>query len=261
MSQNSPVTVSRDGPIVHVCLNRPKTMNAIDLSMATSLADCFATLQDEKGIKVITLRGAGKNFMAGGDLSAFKTTPARRLAILDAVIADFHRAIRTIRSIPVPVIAGVQGAAAGAGFSLALACDFVVADENARFIPAYSRLGATPDGGLSWFLPKALGRLRAYEILTLGDSIEASVAKQLDLINRVVPGSELEKLVNEFATQLAEGSVGSSAAIKMLLADAEFPQFSLHLDRELQFYRKAIVSRDFEIGLRAFFSREKPIFI
>lgn len=260
MSTNLPVTVSRDGPIVHVYLNRPETMNVIDQPMATSLADCFSRLHHEKGIKAITLRGAGKHFMAGGDLGVLNTTPARRLEILDALIADFHRAIRAIRSVPVPIIAGVQGAAAGAGFSLALACDFIIADENARFIPAYSRIGATPDGGLSWFLFKTVGRLRAYEILTLGDAIEASVAKQLDIINRVVPGRELERLVNEFANQLAEGSIGSSAAIKTLLADAEFPQFDRHLDRELEFYRKAIVSDDFEIGMRAFFSGEKPRF-
>lgn len=250
----------RDGAVAHLWLDRPDAMNAIDHAMATALADTLESLTASSDIRCVTLRGTGRSFMAGGDLRLFRTTAEKRLALLDELIGAFHRAIRAIRRMPVPVIVGVHGAAAGAGFSLALACDFVICDESARFIPAYGKIGATPDGGLTWSLCQAVGRIRANEILMLGEPLTALAAERLGLINRVVTADTLHATVEALAAQIAAGSRAATGAMKKLVADAEADLFERHLDREHEAYRRAVINDDFAIGIEAFFAREAPRF-
>ncbi|MCW5691630.1 MAG: enoyl-CoA hydratase/isomerase family protein [Pseudolabrys sp.] len=261
MSIGAPLTMIRDDAVVHVRLSRAETLNVIDQTMATALAETFERLGEDSNIRVVTLRGEGKSFMAGGDLRLLRTTPKdERLALLDGLITDFHRAVRAIRKLPAPVIAGVQGAAAGAGFSLALACDLVVAGEKARFVPAYGRIGATPDGGLTWSLCQAVGRLRANEILMLGGAIDAMAAQSIGLINRIVPECKLDDAIDALAKQLAAASQGSVQAIKKLVRNVDSLSFEEQLDREHEAYRQAVVGQDFETGLKAFFGGQPPRF-
>jgi 2-(1,2-epoxy-1,2-dihydrophenyl)acetyl-CoA isomerase len=174
---NSTLQSSRDGAIATLTLNRPASLNALDLDMIEALVAHTAALAADASVRCVIVNGAGKHFMAGGDIRMFaaelSTTPAERQQRFGGIIARVHAAIEQIHRMPQPVIASVHGAVAGFGLSLMGACDLAIAADDAYFTSAYRHIGLTPDGGSTWTLPRLVGVKKAMEIVLLGERFDA----------------------------------------------------------------------------------------
>lgn len=252
--------VDVSGGVAEVTFNRPQALNAIDHRLAERLADALAGLGEDPAVRAVILKGAGRAFMAGGDLRDFHAAGERAPEAVERLIVPFHRIIRTIRGLRQPVIAAVHGAVAGGGVALALACDFVIASENAMFTPAYLRIATNPDGGSTWSSVRLLGERRALEWLMLGDPLTASQAASLGLINRVVPSSVLEAEARALATRLAAGPFEAQASLKRLVWRAAAASQEDQMDAEAAGFRALSATADFREGLAAFFERREPRF-
>jgi len=258
------LTIERDGRVVTLSLNRPEVMNALDPDMARSLRTQLESLAGDAAVRCVILRGAGGNFMAGGDVGFFHASLERLSgegeAFLTPVFADAHGLIRALRRMPQPVIAAVEGAVAGFGVSLMAACDLAVASQNCQFSLAYCHIGTCPDGGGTWFLPRLIGLRRASELALLGESFDAVTAERIGLVNRVAGPGALESVVAELALRLARGSAGAQAATKALLNTSLEAGLDQQLDAEQQTFIRCAASDDFAEGVTAFVEKRKPDF-
>lgn len=252
--------VSMTGGVAEITLNRPDRLNAIDHTLAERLAATLAEVDGDASVRAVVLRGAGRAFMAGGDLKAFRDAGEQAPAAVERLIVPFHQVIRTIRMLRRPVVAAVHGAVAGGGVALALACDFLLASDDAVFTPAYLKLGVNPDGGATWMVTRLLGERRALEWLMLGDPMPAAEAERLGLINRVVPRSALEDEARRLAERLASGPAHAQASLKRLVWRAAFSSLDAQLDAEAEGFRALSTTPDFQEGLAAFFGRRAPRF-
>ena len=260
MPGQDPVLVAVESGIARVTLNRPDRLNALDHDLAKALAETFENLDRDPALRAVTLTGAGRAFMAGGDIAVFKSAGTDAPEVIGALIAMFHRTIRAIRRLNAPVIAGVHGAAAGGGLGLALACDIVIASEDASFVPAYTRLGTNPDGGTTWTVTRLLGPQRAFEWLMLGEPKDARTAEKAGLVNRVVPRDALAAEVDALARRIAAGPATAYASLKRLVDQAPYTPLDRQLDSERDGFVKAAGTRDFQEGVRAFLERRQPRF-
>ena len=254
------VLVAVEGAVARVTLNRPDRLNALDHDLAAELADSFDRLAGDPTVRVVTLMGAGRAFMAGGDITVFKSAGEQAPEVIGRLISLFHRTIRRIRGLDAVVVAGVHGAVAGGGVGLALACDFVVAAEDASFVPAYTRLGTNPDGGTTWSVTRRLGAPRALEWLMLGDALDARAAERMGLVNRVVASIDLSREVDALARRIAAGPATAHAALKHLVEQASYTPLDTQLDAERAGFIKAAGTQDFREGVAAFLERRAPIF-
>jgi 2-(1,2-epoxy-1,2-dihydrophenyl)acetyl-CoA isomerase len=252
--------LSIDGAVARVTLNRPQSLNALDFGMAEALDAAITAVAANHAVRVMILEGAGRAFMAGGDLKVFHRDLPGAPATADALIKLFHRIIRGMRALPVPVVAAVQGAVAGGGLGLALATDLVIAADDAKFVPAYTAIGTSPDGGTTWSLTQLLGTRRAMATLMLGDTIDAPAALAMGLINRVVPRAELAAEVMKVAQKLAAGAPGALAKVKGLVYAAATSPLDPQLEREHVGFREAAATADFREGINAFFERRPALF-
>jgi 2-(1,2-epoxy-1,2-dihydrophenyl)acetyl-CoA isomerase len=265
-SPNDSVMVdTRDG-ICRITFNRPKALNAISRDMAYALADIAAAVRMDDTVRVVVLRGAGDHFMAGGDVKAFKRfldggadgRPIGRpddetiRAEFDGLLTIVHQFITDFREMPKPVIGAVHGAVAGAGISLMLACDMVLAAEDAFFTLAYCHLGVSPDGGATYALPRTVGLKRAFEIALLGDRFDAGAALDAGMINRVVAGDDLAAETEALAARLAQGPAVAYARTKALLNASLHRSLSEQLSAEAQAFTDCTVTDDFTEGVDAF---------
>lgn len=258
MAADDTVLTTRQGAIVTITMNRPAVLNAVDVEMADRLRDAFEAVEND--VRVVILRGAGGSFMAGADLSAFKARFDEAPAIATGLIDRFHAALTRIKSMPQPVIAAVQGAVAGGGLGLALACDLVVAADNAKFVPAYTRLGTSPDAGTTASLTRLLGHRRALKFILLNEPMDAATAMALGLVNDVVAAAELDAAVDALAGRLAEASVGASRNVKRLVQEALVSRFDTQLDLEKQLFVACSSTADFREGVTAFLEKRRPHF-
>jgi len=246
--------------LADITLNRPAQLNAINCELAERLVDALSTVDQESSVKVVVLKGAGRAFMAGGDLKDFHEAGDRAPEAVKRLIVPFHRIIRGIRDLRPPVIAAVHGAVAGGGLALALACDFVIASADAVFTPAYLRIGTNPDGGTTWSVSRLLGARRALEWLMLGNPISADQAAQLGLINRVVAREALEQDVKTLAGRIAAGPAGAQASLKQLIWRATNASVEDQLEAEAAGFTSLAATSDFREGVAAFFERREPRF-
>lgn len=246
--------------VAEITLNRPAKLNAIDAELAARLVDALAAIEADRNVKAIVLKGAGRAFMAGGDLKNFHEAGTRAPEAVKRLIAPFHEAVRRIRLARAPVIASVHGAVAGGGVALALACDFVLAAEDTVFTPAYLKLATNPDGGTTWSVVRLLGERRALEWLMLGEQMPAQQALSLGLINRVVPPVALEQETKIFAAQIASGPAQAQASLKRLIWQAASTPFEAQLEAEAAGFIALAGTADFREGVAAFFERRKPRF-
>lgn len=261
---NAPVLLERDGPVATLTLNRPEALNALDDAMVEALVALTAEVAADDAIRVLVLRGAGRHFMAGGDIRLF----AQSLAMDGAARAqDFqrladriHAAIETLARMPQPVIGCVRGAAAGFGLSLMNACDLVFASEDAYFASAYLTLGVTPDGGGTYWLPRIVGARKAAEIMLLGERLSAQAALDLGLVNRVLPAAELDAAVAAGARRLAQGPAQAVRGAKRLLRQSGGATLSEQLRTEAQSFGACAGTDDFAEGVRAFLEKRPPRF-
>jgi 2-(1,2-epoxy-1,2-dihydrophenyl)acetyl-CoA isomerase len=246
--------------VVEITFNRPKQLNAINVELAERLVSALSTVAQDQSVKVVIIKGAGRAFMAGGDLKAFHEAGERAPEAVNQLIVPFHRIIRAIKELRVPVIAAVQGAAAGGGLALALACDFVIASDDAVFTPAYLKIATNPDGGTTWTVCKLLGARRALEWLMLGDPMSAQQAVSLGLINRVVTREALEEEARKLAIRIATGPVEAQASLKQLIWRATHSALDDQLEKEAAGFIRLAATADFREGVAAFFERREPKF-
>jgi 2-(1,2-epoxy-1,2-dihydrophenyl)acetyl-CoA isomerase len=254
------VTVTRDAGIASIVLTRPDSYNAFDLATIEEIADALVTLGADDAVRAVVISGAGRAFCAGGDLKWAASFPAGAPPAFHELATRFHVATTEIRRMPKPVIAAINGAAAGGGFSLALACDLRVMAQSAVLKQAYTSSGLCLDGGSSWTLPRIVGFARALEIVAFDPVISAKQAESWGLVTRVVPDGEALASAQALAGELAQGSLSAFAACKRLLTDA----FDIPLEAQLERERAAIACcaahADGREGLAAFVARRSPRF-
>ncbi|NWG22986.1 MAG: enoyl-CoA hydratase/isomerase family protein [Pseudorhodoplanes sp.] len=253
-----PVLLTIERAVAIVTLNRPCVLNAIDVDMARAFRDAIDSIDANGRVRSILLRGEGRAFCAGGDVSAFSTdNPA---AAAEAIIDYLHEALTTLADIPVPSIAAVQGAAAGAGFSLALACDLAIAADDAVFSLAFARIGASPDSSSTYWLPRLVGARKALELALLADPIDADEAMRIGLVNNVVPAATLQRSALALAERLSRGPTGAYGRTKALLRQSLSSSLVAQLDRERDAFLQSAQSIDFAEGVAAFLAKRSPRF-
>ncbi len=261
---SGPVLVARQGVVATLTLNRPDALNTLDFAMMDSLVAAVADVAADDALRVVVLRGAGKHFMAGGDLRTFagELTKARaaRQARFTQMIGRLHSAIELLQRMPHAVVARVHGAVAGFGLSLVAACDLAIAADSAYFASAYRQIGLTPDGGMSWTLPRIVGLRKAMEILLLGERFDAQQALRLGLVNRVVPTLVLDATVEGVVQALVTGPTLALRNAKRLLRQSSAHSLSEQLDAEARSFGECAATADFEEGIAAFLEKRPPRF-
>lgn len=250
---------ARDG-VASITLNRPEVLNALDADMIRRLKDAAEHAAGDPSVRVILLRGAGRAFLAGGNVATFHANLTRLPQMVATLAGELHRAVLALRRAPKPVVASVHGAVAGAGVSLTAAADFVIAAADTVFTLAYSRIGASPDGGATWFLPRLAGYQKTLELMLLSEPVDAAVMRELGVVNRVVAAAELEQETSRIIERLAAGPTLAYAETKMLVNEAFGHSLGAHLDEEAQAFARCAATRDFAEGVTAFVEKRAPVF-
>ena len=261
---NDTILLTRDGPVATLTLNRPDALNSLNPAMIEALVAHVATVAADDSLRVVVLCGAGRHFMAGGDIRSFAErlgeAPAVRSDGFARMIGRLHAAIEHMHRMPHPVVARVQGACAGFGLSLMNACDLVVAADDSYFASAYRQIGLTPDGGGSWWLPRLVGMRKAMEILLLSERFGAAEAVSVGLVNRVVPAAQLDSATNALVQTLATGPVLATRRAKRLVRESLSRTLSEQLDAEAASFAACAGTADFVEGITAFVQKRAPQF-
>jgi enoyl-CoA hydratase/carnithine racemase len=253
-----------DGEIGTLTLDRPDAFNAMSPEMIGEMTVAFSWLADRAPLRALIVTGAGRAFSAGGDVNWFQKGVEDEEIDLPSEVRRgaeaLHQAIVDLRRIPYPVIAAVNGPAAGAGFSLALACDTRIASEAAFFACAYGRIGASPDGGMTYFLPRVVGPSRALELLLEDPNIDAESALAEGLVREVVPAAELPGRARAKAEKLAAMAPHYVRMAKLLCGQSIENTITEHLQLERHGIADSMATEDLRGGVQAFFSGGKPEF-
>ena len=256
----TPILLQRDGAVARLTLNRPDRLNALTLAMLGELSAALTDLDGDETVRAVILTGTGRGFCAGQDLTDHEAVDDTR-AIRAVVERHYNPVIRQIRALPQPVIAAVNGIAAGAGCSLALACDIAVATESAKFSNAFVNIGLIPDGGGSYFLPRLVGQARALGLSLLGEAIEAKIAAEWGLIWKAVPDAEFAGAVDALAKRLAEMPTAAIGLIKHAINVSGHHSLEQQLAVEAELQAQAAETEDYQEGRAAFLEKRKPRFI
>ena len=259
MSDSETVLCERNGAVARLVLNRPDAFNAMNLELTRALLRQTESLVDDPSVRAIIVTGNGKAFSAGGDLRSFAGAEDVSKLLLD-ITHGLHGAIERLAACNAPVIAAVNGVAAGAGMSLAAACDLVVAAESATFTMAYTGAGLTPDGSSTYFLPRLIGMRRTQELMITNRRLSAQEALDWQLVNQVVADDELEATVSGLAAKLASGPTRAYGAVKRLLATTWENELSPQLANEAQTISSQAATPDGSEGITAFLEKRKPSF-
>lgn len=246
-----------------VTLNRPDALNSIDDRMATELAAVVSGIADgEIAARALLITGAGRGFSAGADLATTVNPDNPEMAKDVGIVLERHYnpLIKAMRDLPVPIVAAVNGACAGAGMSLALAADVILAARSAFFLQAFVNISLVPDAGSSYFLPRLIGRAKAARMMLLGEKISAEDAECWGMLSAVHDDDKLMDEALAVATRLAAGPTGAIALIRKMLAESEENSLAEQLDLERDFQRRAGRLEDFEEGVRAFLAKRKAEF-
>jgi len=250
--------VEVDGPVATLTLDRPAALNALTVPVKVAFREALESLARERTVRAVILTGAGRAFCAGQDLAERERPDAAPLEV--EVRERYNPIIRALRSMGQPVIAAVNGVAAGAGASLAMACDLRIAAEEARFLLAFGRIGLVPDSGASWLLPRIVGPAHAAELALLGDGVDAAEALRMGLVSRVVPGDRLMPEARAMAERLAEGAPLAMALTKEALQRSMTISLDEALEGEAKLQGIAGASADHAEGLAAFRDKRPPRF-
>ncbi len=256
------VDYSSEKGVVIVTMNRPEALNALSLQLCVDLKAAFEqALADDA--RAVVLSGSGRAFCSGGDLREMQSMwqkEGRIEAFLEDPLKALHDVIILIRETPIPFVAAVNGVCAGAGTNFALACDLIIAAEDASFNEAFVRIGLSPDCGGTFFLPRAVGEKVAAELFMTGDTVDARRALQIGMINRVVPSDELKAEALKLAGTLAAGPTGSIGRIKRMLNASYSNDLRGQLEIEHQCQIESGRADDFREGVAAFFEKRPPNF-
>jgi 2-(1,2-epoxy-1,2-dihydrophenyl)acetyl-CoA isomerase len=254
------VILERRGACATITLNRPERMNALDAAMMRDLDAATREVAEDESVRAVMLRGAGRAFMAGGDVAMFHAEGAALAGKFEAIAGVFHRSVKRFRTMPKPVLACVHGAAAGGGLSAMLACDLAIAAKDAYFSLAYAAIGTSPDGGSTFTLPRIVGMRKALQLAFLPERIDAATALSLGLVNWVVESAELDARAQEILDRLAAGPTFAFARTKALFNETWERPMAAQLDAELAAFARCAATADFAEGIGAFVEKRKPGF-
>ena len=263
MSEQHLLTDVTDG-VATLTLNRPTALNALSAEMTQALIDTTARLERDPAVRCVVLRGAGENFMAGGDVKGFQKALTEdreaHTAGMELRVVNVHQILYQIRRMPKPVVVSVQGAAAGIGLSLMMACDLAIAADDAFFTLAYRHIGLSADGGSTYFLPRIVGERKALELALLGERFNAQQALSLGLVNWVVPRAQLAQETAKLARRLADGPTVALGVAKRLIRSSFDNSWDEHSHREAEGMAVAVATEDHLEGATAFVEKRKPVF-
>jgi enoyl-CoA hydratase/carnithine racemase len=249
----------RDG-VAAITLNRPDAMNSLTVEMKVALRAAVDMAAGDDTVRAVLLTGAGRAFCAGQDLREHAAALEAGKGLAGTVHDHYNPIVRTITSMRKPVVAAVGGVAAGAGASLAFACDLIVASERASFATAFTKIGLAPDSGMSWTLQRLVGRAKAAELLMLAEPVPAARALELGLVNQVAPADQLDSVARTLAGRLAVGPTAAYAAVKDALDHAATHELSAALDKEAELQDALAATADHVAATRAFLKKEQPVF-
>ena len=254
------IEVSRAGAAARVRLERPARLNALDIAASTELRDALQRLAADEGVRSVLLTGAGRAFSAGADVTSSFDDPEERARVEQSMRDVTAPTIMALRSMPKPVVAAVNGPAAGVGCSVALACDLVLAASSAYFLLAFANLALTVDGGASLLVPARIGLGRAFVMALLAERVSADEAVQWGLADRVVPDAELAEVADALALRLADGPTRAYAATKTLVNRAQLAALPEMLQREADEQGRLLGSEDFRAAVHGFTTRSAVSF-
>ncbi len=246
----------RDGVAI-ITLDRPEKMNALTVEMREALGTYFEIAARDPAVRAVLLRASGKAFCASGDVSKMGEFTAQSGHTL---LKLAHRMVRNLANIDKPVVASVRGAVAGIGWSMALACDAVIASDTARFTQVFRHVALVPDGGAIYFLTQHLGVQRAKELVYSGRRIDAQEAHALGLVNKVIPDEELDAAAFDYARELASGPTFALGVAKKMFKLMHQPDLETFLDAEGWAQGLTLLTQDHAEGVKAFFEKRKPVF-
>jgi 2-(1,2-epoxy-1,2-dihydrophenyl)acetyl-CoA isomerase len=246
--------------IARLTLNRPDKLNSFNVAMHLEIRQALEATREDSSARVLVITGAGRAFCAGQDLGDRAVSPGGEVDLGESIEKYYAPLVRSLRALPMPVIAAVNGVAAGAGVQVALACDIVIAAKSASFIEPFCKLGLIPDTGGTYFLPRLVGAARAMGISMLGEKIPAEQAAQWGLIWRAVDDAEFPKTVEAIAAQLASGPTRGLARIKEAIYASANNRFEQQLELERDLMRELGRSRDYQEGVAAFLEKRAPNF-
>jgi enoyl-CoA hydratase/carnithine racemase len=256
---DDPALLRIEGPIATITLNRPAAFNSIDLSIARKLEQLSAKVEADDGIRVLVIEGVGRAFCAGGDLQTIgaAATADNIAPVVGELLQHYHAFITALRQMPKIVLSSVHGSAAGAGMSLAFVADLCIAAEDARFTPAYAKLGVSPDGGGTVGVVASVGARRALQIYLAEDSFSAAQAYDWGLVAKVVPATELKAATRELALRLAQNAPAALAATKALIHRAHVTPIEAQLDAERDGIIACMHTEEFREAVKRFTSKNK----
>ncbi|MFM9881143.1 MAG: enoyl-CoA hydratase/isomerase family protein [Burkholderiaceae bacterium] len=260
MHDPNPVLLTQEAGIATLTFNRPAAMNALDVATAVAFAQACQTLTDTPDLRVVVLRGAGRAFGVGGDLSAFHEPAQDAQTVANALIAHMHEGVKLLAALNAPVLASLHGVVAGGSLSLSLACDLAIAAEGTRFNLAYANVAANCDVSGSWNLPRMVGLRNAMQIALLSDTFDAQEALRLGLVNRVVPADKLEEETAALTQRLAKGPTLAYGRMKKLLRQSFDNDLPTQLDAEREAFVASTQTSDFNEALTAFFAKRPAVF-
>jgi 2-(1,2-epoxy-1,2-dihydrophenyl)acetyl-CoA isomerase len=253
------VDINASAHVATLTLNRPEKLNSFTRSMHRELGAALDEVT-AAGARALVLTGAGRGFCAGQDLADLDFTPGAMTDLGSLIDEHFNPLVRRIQALPLPVIAAVNGIAAGAGANLALACDIVIAARSSSFVQSFVKIGLVPDSGGTAFLPQRIGMARALGLAITGDKLSAEQAERWGLIWQVVDDAELPTVASRLATQLAQQPTGAIAAIKRAMRASPTQTLDQQLDLERDLQRELGTSHDYAEGVAAFIEKRAPRF-
>ena len=242
--------------VITITMNRPEVLNSFNDLMLEELTEAVETAAGDDTLRCIVLTGAGRAFGAGQDLSGFPSVPENGEAIkVSEHLKKYHRLVKSMRTMPKPIVGAIRGVAAGISCNIALACDLRIAADNARFIEAFARIGLVPDGGGAYFLPRLIGLGKALEMCLLADEVSGPEAERLGLVTKCVPVEEFPGVVAAFAKRLANGPTHGYGLIKELLYKSMETDLQTSLNLEGQLQDEAFTTADHKEGVTAFLEK------
>lgn len=256
----APLLFERDGAVARLTLNRPDAANALDRALGRALLDAAIMCDSDPTIRCVTLTGAGKMFCAGGDVALMASSGDKVGAVVSELASTLHLAMSRFARMDKPLIHLINGAAAGAGYGLAISGDIVLAARSVVFNAAYGALGVSPDGGLSWLLPRLVGLRRAQEIIISNRRVTAPEAEALGMITRVVEDADLASEGATLAAKLAGSATGAIGRSRALLLSAFDNSFETQLELEARGIAAAVAGPEGQEGIAAFLAKRKPDF-
>ncbi len=257
----STIILTKQSGVATIMFNRPEVLNAFDRTMGKEIGSAVMEIRDDPEVRCVILTGAGRAFCAGGDIKGMlsglsSSSPGERRAGLKST----HRWLTELINLDKPVIASVNGFAVGAGMSLAMAADIIIAEDNAKFAQSFVGIGLAPDFGGSYLLPRLVGLNKAKELTFTGETIDAHTAHRLGIVNQVVSAAELEHVTWQLALRLAQGPTKAIGLAKAMLNRSFESDLAAFLDCEASYQSLCVGTEDFNEGVQAFIEKRKPQF-